>query len=293
METKARCATAPASSANLGPGFDALGLALGLYVRVCVSPAAEFSLASSGEGSELPTNRSHLAARVVIEVLGHDRVAISVHSQIPLARGLGSSAALALAAAAAAGSEDPLGVAVGHEGHPENAAASFAGGLVAAAMVDDRPIARPLPLDERLGFVVMVPEAELSTSEARSALSAQVPHSDAAFNLGRMGLLVSGLGRREDLVPQAFEDRLHQSQRSKLFPEATRLIEAIVDQGAYGACWSGAGTTILAVCRVEDAAILAAKANQVMVHLGVAGQAMHLQADRSGLMVGDGPAPWL
>ena len=125
-------ARAPASSANLGPGFDTLAVALECYVSVEVEPAPALRVHSEGEGAGLFDDASHLAARVVAEVLGHQRFSVSVRSQVPLARGLGSSAALAVAAAAAAGAEEPFAVAAAHDGHPENAAASVFGGLVAA-----------------------------------------------------------------------------------------------------------------------------------------------------------------
>ena len=136
-------ARAPASSANLGPGFDALAVALELYVEVTVEEADEFSIVSTGEGAGRFDDERHLAARVARDVLGHDRFALSVASEIPLARGLGSSAALAVAAAAAAGSVDALAVASRVDGHPENAAAIVLGGLVAAGYEGDEVVARP------------------------------------------------------------------------------------------------------------------------------------------------------
>lgn len=162
-------AKAPASSANLGPGFDALALALARYVEVDVEPAPTLQIETHGLGSDLPLDHSHLAARVVSEVLGHDRVRLVVRSDIPVARGLGSSAALAVAAAAAAGAEDPLLVAARFDGHAENAAASVLGGLVAAALVDGEPVARRLRLDTRLCFAVVVPDRHLETKEARGS----------------------------------------------------------------------------------------------------------------------------
>jgi homoserine kinase len=128
-------ARAPASAANLGPGFDVVALALDLYVEVEIEPARRLLVRAEGEGADIAADATHLAARVAIDVAGHDRLAITVRSEIPVARGLGSSAALAAAAAAAAGSKDPLGVAARVDGHPENAAASVVGGLVAATLV--------------------------------------------------------------------------------------------------------------------------------------------------------------
>src|SRR5579863_2124636 len=211
---KARC---PASSANLGPGFDTLALALTLYVEVEIHPADRLSVRADGEGRDLPTDQTNLAARVAMDVTGTEHMAITVRSQIPVARGLGSSAALAVAAAAAAGSPDPLAAAAGVDGHAENAAASVLGGLVTATMLGPHPAAARLPLDPRLVFVVLVPDRPLPTVQARQALADSVSHHDAAFNLGRMGLLLSGLADGKKLVREATEDRLHQAARTPLF----------------------------------------------------------------------------
>ena len=149
-----RCSSASADSPSLtpcapgplrrrpisGPGFDTLAVALECYVSVEVEEAPSLRVRTEGEGAGLFDDASHLAARVVAEVWGHDRFAVTVRSQIPVARGLGSSAALAAAAAAAAGADDPFAVAAAYDGHPENAAASVFGGLVAATMVEGRPV---------------------------------------------------------------------------------------------------------------------------------------------------------
>src|SRR6185437_13623849 len=181
-------ARAPASSANLGPGFDALAVALDCYVQVEVEPAEGLEVRSEGEGAGLFDDASHLAARVAAGVLGHDRFSVRIRSQIPVARGLGSSAALAAAAAAAAGADDPFGVAATYDGHPENAAASVFGGLVAATSVEGSPVHAPLALHDDLAFVAIVPERNLATPEARGVLPATLSRSDAVFNLGRLGL---------------------------------------------------------------------------------------------------------
>ncbi|MDQ6947741.1 MAG: homoserine kinase, partial [Actinomycetota bacterium] len=213
-------ARAPASSANLGPGFDALAIALALHVTVEVTKADELTVTAEGQGSDLPADAEHLAARVATAVAGHDRLAIRVHSDIPVGRGLGSSAALAVAAAVAAGAGDALERGSAADGHPENAAASTLGGLVTAATIGGRPVVRRLPLDPALRFVAVVPERELRTAEARAALAPTVTRADAVFNVGRLGLLIAGLADHRQLVAEAFEDRLHQAARTRLYPEA-------------------------------------------------------------------------
>jgi homoserine kinase len=279
-------ARAPASTSNLGPGFDVLGLALDRYVEVEVTEADRLEVVAEGEGAELPRDAGHLAAKVAARVVGHDRLSIRVRSQVPVGRGLGSSAALAAAAAAAAGSPDPLAEAVAVDGHPENAAASVLGGLVAATLVDGRPVVRRLALDPELRFVVVVPDRRLATSEARAALPAAVPFADAVFNLGRLGLLVAGLADRRALVPGAGDDRLHQDARAPLFPEAAGILAELRAAGAVVACWSGAGPTLLGVCTSPTVALEVAAAGRVALRAaGLPGTALELAADLDGLVV--------
>lgn len=278
-------ARVPASSANLGPGFDALALALALYVDVEVEPADELRIVATGEGSDLPHTRDHLAARVVRTVLGHDDVTITIHSEIPVGRGLGSSASLAAATAAAVGADDPLAVAAAVDGHAENAAASVLGGLVAAATIDDKPLAFRLPLDEALAFVVLVPDRTLPTKEARAALPAAIPHGDAGFNLGRMGLLLAGLADHRRLVAEAMEDRLHQRQRTPLFAESAALLEGLRDAGALASAWSGAGPSLLAVCTHDSVGAVQRAGERLLADHGVDGRSLELAPDLDGLVL--------
>jgi homoserine kinase len=280
-------ARAPASSANLGPGFDTLAVALDCYVSVEVEPADTLAVRTEGEGVGLFDDASHLAARVVAEVLGHDRFAVTVRSQIPLARGLGSSAALAAAAAAAAGAEDPFAVAASHDGHPENAAASAFGGLVAATSVGGRPTYARLPLSDALAFVAVVPDRNLATPAARAVLPETVSRVDAVFNLGRMALLIAGLGDPAALIPGATEDRIHQPAHTALFPEAPALLRALVEAGAGAASWSGAGPTLLAMAPVDRAETVRAGGEAALAAQGVPGRVLVLRADRRGIVYGD------
>jgi homoserine kinase len=278
---------APASSANLGPGFDTLALAVDRYVSVEVEQADSLGVRTEGEGAGLFDDASHLAARVVAEVLGHDRFSVTVRSQIPVARGLGSSAALAAAAAAAAGSDHPFAVAATYDGHPENAAASVFGGLVAATSVDGVPTSAPLPLADELQIVAIVPDRNLATPEARGVLPGRFTREEAVFNLGRMGLLIAGLADPAALRPPATEDRIHQAARTALFPEAPKLLAALVEAGALAACWSGAGPTLIGFVTGDSVEAVRAGAGAALVEAGMDGRVLSLHPDRRGLVYGD------
>ncbi len=260
-------------------------MALDRYVEVEVEPADRLIVRSEGEGAGLSDDPSHLAARVAIDVAGTDRLAITVRSQIPIARGLGSSAALAVAAAAAAGAADPLAVAAHMDGHPDNAAASMVGGLVAAARVRGGVQAVRLPLDVSLAFVVIVPDLTLSTAKARQALPSEVSRESAAFNLSRMALLIAGLADSRVLVGEATEDRLHQDYRSPLFPAAPKLLAGLTAGGALAVCWSGAGPSLLGICRGADAPRVQAAGEAALIEAGVPGEVLLLHADLHGLVI--------
>ena len=278
-------ARAPASSANLGPGFDVLAVALQLHLEVSVELADSFSITSQGCGAGLYDDERHLGAVVAAKVLGHDRFAISVTSEIPLSRGLGSSAALALAAAAAAGSSAALEVATDVDGHAENAAASQLGGLVAAGIRDGHVVARGLTLDDAWRFVVVVPDEKLATERARRVLPIQVPFADAVHNLSALALLIDGLADHERFDPSAMDDRLHQPYRMALVPHAAPLLAVLRDAGASGSCWSGAGSTMLGLSTFQTAPTVAAAATAFLIEHSVPGEVLVLEADRVGLVL--------
>jgi homoserine kinase len=178
-----------------------------------------------------------------------------------------------------------LGVAARIDGHPENAAASVVGGLVAATLVRGAVRAVRMPLDGGLVFVAMVPERPLPTTKARQALPLEVSRADATFNLGRLALLLAGLADRALMIREATEDRLHQDYRSPLFPEAPQLLSKMVGAGALAACWSGAGPTLLGICDGEHGERVRSSAERSMEEIGVPGRALLLRPDIEGLIV--------
>jgi homoserine kinase len=279
-------ARVPASSANLGPGFDVLALAVSRYVEVTVEAADSFSITSDGCGAGLFDDERHLGARVAAQVLGHTDFSIHVSSQIPVSRGLGSSAAVALAAAAAAGSARALQIATDIDGHAENAAASLLGGLVVATVDEEGDVvARSLALDPAWRFVVVVPDVELTTVDARRVLPARVPFSDAVHNLSSLALLIAGFADHEDFAVGAMDDYLHQPYRMSLLPFAQPLLARLREAGAAGSCWSGAGSTMLALCHGDACALVARAAEEFLVAHSVAGVVWQLDADRHGLQL--------
>jgi homoserine kinase len=280
-------ARVPASSANLGPGFDTLGVALTLYTEVSVTPSDRLHITTAGEGSGYPTTANHFTARLVRQCLGHDRVRIDVLSEIPVSRGLGSSASLAVAVVAACGHPDPLRFVALLEGHADNAAACVLGGFVTATIADGKVLATRLPLDAELSFVALVPDRALSTKEARGALAEHVPMIDAVANLGRMGALIAGFADHRRLGPAAFDDRLHQSARTPLYPESVPLLRALTDAGALGSCWSGAGPTLLAVCHWSTVHAVRKAGEDAMAEVGLDGRSLVLDTDTTGLIVSE------
>ncbi|MHB1535075.1 MAG: homoserine kinase, partial [Acidimicrobiales bacterium] len=184
----------------------------------------------------------------------------------------------------------PLEAGVAVDGHPENAAASVFGGLVAATTVGGRPVVRRLALDPHLRFVLAVPDRPLATLEARAALPGRVDRRDAVFNLGRMGLLIAGLADHRELVAAAAEDRLHQDARTPLFPESPVILAGLVAAGAAAACWSGAGPSLLALCAPAAAAAVAAAAVGLLAEGGIPGRVVTAEPDLAGVTVIGAPA---
>jgi homoserine kinase len=252
----------PATSANLGPGFDALGLALGLYNVVAVRVVDSGLLVDvAGEGAESVRrdNRNLVvrAMRVAFDELGGQPRGLEVVcvNRIPHGRGLGSSAAAIVSGVCAARAavlggmtdEDVLRIATEIEGHPDNVAACLYGGATLAWMAPNGVRAAPLDVDAAISPVVFVPGGtRQSTKAARSALPAEVSHRDAALTAGRAALLVRALAGRPDLLFDATEDRLHQPYRLGNQPRGAALVERLRAAG-IAAVLSGSGPSVLAL----------------------------------------------
>lgn len=252
----------PATSANLGPGFDALGLALALYNEVTLEEAEGVSVRIEGEGAgRLETGADNVVARgarLAFEAAGRPLrgLRLSCVNRIPTSRGLGSSAAAWVGGLVGANAllgcplddDDVLALAARAEGHPDNVAAAIFGGLTVSCGAGERVIAVPLPVPRELRWVVLVPEIEASTREARAVLPPSVPRLDAVFNVQRVSLLLAALARgRADLLSTAMEDRLHQPYRTRLFPWMEPVAAAARAGGALACVLSGAGPSLLAV----------------------------------------------
>jgi homoserine kinase len=248
--------TAPASSANLGPGYDCLAVALELRNEVVVSARGDGLVSVAGEGAaSLPDDASNLFVRA-FAAAGADPAGLSfaMRNGIPLARGLGSSAAT-IAAGVAAGQAwagrggDPLPAAAAMEGHPDNVAAALLGGVTVAWSAGGTARALRLascPVD----FVCVVAAGELETARARAALPAQVAHADAAHTAGRAALLVAALeAGRADAIADALDDRLHEPFRAPLVPLLAEVRGRLGGLPAYGATLSGAGPSVLVWCQ--------------------------------------------
>jgi homoserine kinase len=270
----------PATSANLGPGFDAFGLALALYDEIELqagSGSAEPQVEVQGQQSDaLPRDASHLVFQAVVAGLAAAGVPadairgagldLRCRNRIPHGRGLGSSAAAVVAGLLAArglltepgrlDDDTVLALATRFEGHPDNAAAALLGGFTISWPADLSPgqpaaagpaaTARAVRLEVHpsVAAVICIPAGELATAKARKMLPAEVSHADAAFNAGRSGLLVEALSRRPDLLLEATADRLHQSQRAPAMPQTSALLQRIRAAGG-AAVVSGAGPSVL------------------------------------------------
>ncbi len=284
----------PATTANIGPGFDSMGCALALYNYITceVLPAGKLVITGCPEPYQNEENLAVQGYRAVLKRLGlpDEGLSLTIEAEIPVCRGLGSSAALIAGGAAAAnllhGSPLPpaelLEVTNEIEGHPDNLAPAIYGGLTASLVEDGKPRTVKLPLSPTLRWVAAIPDFELSTHLARAVLPKEVAFVDAVYNASHVAVLVGALGRGDrELIAMALRDRLHQPYRESLIPEYGKVKAAAEQCGAIAFCISGAGPTLLAL---TDEASFAAQFAEKCKRLEHRWNIMELTVDTEGIV---------
>lgn len=284
----------PATTANIGPGFDSMGCALALYNYITceVLPAGKLVITGCPEPYQNEENLAVQGYRAVLSRLGlpNEGLSLNIRAEIPVCRGLGSSAALIAGGAAAAnllhGSPLPpaelLEVTNEIEGHPDNLAPAIYGGLTASLVEDGKPRTVKLPLSPTLRWVAAIPDFKLSTHLARAMLPKEVAFVDAVYNASHVAVLVGALGRGDrELIAMALRDRLHQPYREKLIPEYNKVKTVAEQCGAIAFCISGAGPTLLAL---TDEASFAAQFADKCKRLEHRWNIMELAVDTEGIV---------
>jgi len=261
MTSRRRLVRVPASTANLGPGYDVMAAAVSLFLELEVEEAGEFSFDPGG--AEVPTDRGNLLVRAFESLHPADGIAFCLRSEIPLARGLGSSAAAIVAGIFAADHLFELGLSKAEmlvrasqiEGHPDNVAASIYGGFViCGAGEGGEPAADRFDPPGGLEGVAVIPSEEVSTERARAAIPAEIPLADAVANVSAASRLVLGLQQADlGLVAAGLADAIHQPRRRQLYPRSMELVDSAGELGALGATISGAGPTVLVWTTWQDA----------------------------------------
>jgi homoserine kinase len=259
MTGRRRLVRVPASSANLGPGFDVLAAALDIHLELEVTETGEFEVDAAGDG--LPSGRDNLCVRAFERLHPADGLRFQIRSEIPVARGLGSSAAAIVAGLLAADHMYELGLdppdvyrhAVVLEGHPDNVAAALFGGFAVSPPANDADAPARLEPPQGVEGVLAIPADEVATEAARAALPAEVPMEDAVANIAAASHLVLGIERSDlTLISHGLRDRLHQKRRAGVYPRSMELLSLSEDAGAIGATVSGAGPAVLFWCFWQD-----------------------------------------
>lgn len=286
----------PATTANLGPGFDCLGMALSLWNGVRLERTPQAAIQVFGEGEErLSRGEDNLVYRAVASLFrkaGQEvpPLRLLCRNRIPLGRGLGSSAAAVVGGLVAANLllEEPLSrdklltLAVKLEGHPDNVAPALLGGVQVVVRSGEEVVTSSVSMPPGLKAVVFIPERSLSTEEARRVLPREVSLEDAVRNIGRAALLVNALAQGKwELLRIATEDRLHQPYREKLIPEMRLLFRTALQAGALGVFLSGAGSSVLALTR-DRALTIAYEMANVADKKGVPGTVKVLEPTATG-----------
>jgi homoserine kinase len=296
----------PATTANLGPGFDTLGMALTIQDRLSATvvdtPGVVVDVHGVGEG-EVPTDETNLIARSMAHAFASKKIPmpgihLEAHNVIPHGRGLGSSGAAIVSGVMAAkgllegiaefSASELLALATDMEGHPDNIAPSLFGGLTIAWMTEEGPKHKKLSVHRGVSLVVAVPEdSSMSTQLARSLQPETVPHQDAIFNLSRSALLIAALIQSPELLFEATEDRLHQNYRASAMKDTDALLQSLRAKG-YAAVVSGAGPSVLILC--PDPGQRLDIAQVVEAHPGGTWTSHMLTVDERGATVEEVPA---
>jgi homoserine kinase len=272
MTARRRLVRVPASSANLGPGFDVLAVALSLQLELEVTETGTFAVDAGS--AEVPGDRSNLCVRAFEHLHSADGLRFEIRSEIPLARGLGSSAAAIVAGLVAADHLFELGLSpdeiYGHavelEGHPDNVAAATYGGFALCPRPEGDAETAPAPVrlapPEGLEAVLVIPHDTVPTAQARAAMPAEVPLVDAVANVAAASQLVLGIERSDlTLIARGLADRLHQPARRALYERSLALVERASELGAVGATISGAGPSVMLWCFWQDTGSVVEAAN--------------------------------
>ena len=295
----------PASTSNLGPGFDSLGLALDLATTVTVTPASVTTITIDGEGAarlsygpdNLVLRRMHELAHTQGRVL--PPIHLHIHNGIPLERGLGASGAASLGGLLAAdallesGLEQTqiLDLACALEGHPDNVTPSLLGGCTVSVLSEGHVVALRIPLGD-LACALCIPDVPMPTHTARAVMPSSYTRADAVFNLSRAALLVAALASGQyQALRTATQDRLHQPYRAAILPALMPMIAAAYAAGAYGAFLSGAGSTVAALSQPERAEESAAAMAAVGATHGLDCRTLVAQIERTGAQVERTDAP--
>ncbi len=302
MTTIATRIRVPATTANLGAGFDCIGAALNIYNEFTFTPIDTTDLVIAVQGLEaarVHTDGNNLAYQSFVKLYERiDRVSPTIQLEIklgvPLARGLGSSATAIvgglLGANAVAGnplsSAEVMDLAIEMEGHPDNVVPALIGGCRLAATSARGWAIADIPWHDLVVPVVAIPNFELSTAEARSVLPAQYSRADAIFNTAHLGLLVRGLATgNPEWLSAALADRLHQPYRQQLIPGYADVERAVIDAGGYGMVISGAGPTLLALAAAERAEAVASAMTTAWSAHQIQAQAQPVAIDLHGATV--------
>lgn len=287
----------PATSANLGPGFDTLGLALDLFLQVQVEPAAAAGIQFSGEGADSISRNpernlvTQAMQRVCAMIGQHPSYSLSIQNHIPIGKGLGSSAAAIVAGIYAANQllgcpldhEHILSLAVEMEGHPDNIVPAMMGGLTTAMVYEKQVYYQKADLPGEMAVIVIVPDFELPTEKSRSVLPQQVDLQATVNNLQRACYLLACLHNGDFRhMSKAMDDQIYQPLRKQFIPGFDQVLEAAAQKGAVGSALSGAGPSIIAFCANQDQTEVAKAMQEAFATAGVVSRVLHLQVNHRG-----------